>query len=159
LKPAIAPACAPALCRADVPAPGDPCLQLQNSCISAVPATPATKPSSGHTASAVQEQQQQLPARAGLAALRPWLADSRLRGWEGEGSQGTQLVATVPYCRPLACLTQVNKAELCGCVTWDAQSSHWHVQPASLQDASDPGLPGPPQWCPTWLLSSNFNLL
>jgi hypothetical protein len=106
LKPAILSAQAHALCRSAVQALGDPC--LQDSWITAGPvsATPAAKPS------AVREKQQQLPVTPRLAALRLWLTDSRLRGWEGEGSQGTQLVATVPYCRPLACLTQVTTAEL-----------------------------------------------
>jgi hypothetical protein len=69
--------------------------------------TPAAANLRSMQAAKAAQETKQLPTRPGLAALQPWLADSRLRGWDGEGSQGTQLVATVPYCRPLACLTQV----------------------------------------------------
>jgi hypothetical protein len=91
----------------------DPSLQdNSSSTVAGQGPTPAAADiSSRQVAETAQEKQQQHC----LAALRPWLADSRLRGWEGEGSQGTQLVATVPYCRPLACLTQVT-AEQQGCV-------------------------------------------
>ncbi|WIA20656.1 hypothetical protein OEZ85_005032 [Tetradesmus obliquus] len=50
-----------------------------------------------------QQQQQQL-------VFQQLLSDRYLRGWEGEGSQGTQLLPTVAWFRPLACITQALSA-------------------------------------------------
>ncbi|WIA40977.1 hypothetical protein OEZ86_004623 [Tetradesmus obliquus] len=50
-----------------------------------------------------QQQQQQL-------VFQQLLSDRYLRGWEGEGSQGTQLLPTVAWFRSLACITQALSA-------------------------------------------------
>lgn len=98
----------PARCSAsDLQAPAGPCRQVSGISPAGMPTAQAAKASSGQAAASPALVQQE---RRRLAALQPWLADSSLRGWEGEGSQGTQLVATAAWCRPLACLTQVTNS-------------------------------------------------
>jgi hypothetical protein len=54
-----------------------------------------------------KEQQRGQQQHQQRKVLQQLLTDEYLRGWEGEGSQGTQLLPTVAAFRPLACATQV----------------------------------------------------
>jgi hypothetical protein len=75
-----------------------------------------------------QQSVEQQPQQQQREVLQQLLSDSYLRGWEGEGSQGTQLLPTVALFRPLACLTQVRPigCAIVGCV--------WHILPCSLRE-------------------------
>jgi len=64
--------------------------------------------SSTHASDKHHHQLQQRRRQQHLSALQPLLTNSRLRGWEGEGSQGTRLAPTTLWNRRLACLTQVS---------------------------------------------------
>jgi hypothetical protein len=68
-------------------------------------ATLKKKPHPDKHQPASQQQQQR-------HVLQQLLTDDYLRGWEGEGSQGTQLLPTVAWFRALACLTQVGRGVL-----------------------------------------------
>jgi hypothetical protein len=56
---------------------------------------------------AFEEQQRARQQHQQRKVLQQLLTDDHLRGWEGEGSQGTQLLPTVAGFRSLACATQV----------------------------------------------------
>jgi hypothetical protein len=56
---------------------------------------------------ALEEQQRARQQHQQREVLQQLLTDDYLRGWDGEGSQGTQLLPTVAGFRPLACATQV----------------------------------------------------
>jgi hypothetical protein len=101
-----------ATARAGSPAAADDSASILHSALSTqAAAQPGKLAGSGKgIATGVPQQQKEQPQHpALLSALWPLLTDnSWLRGWEGQGSQGTQLVATVPLARPLSCVTQVS---------------------------------------------------
>lgn len=102
------PATLQPIARADSPAAADDSASIWHIMqASAQPGklTGSPKSSCSHVAAVMQEGEQQ---RQQLAALQTIVTDSRLRGWDGEGSQGTQLVPTVPVSRPLICITQAS---------------------------------------------------